>query len=232
MSDNNKYEQEFIVKRSRIFTITKELFQWQDAQIVADNSLNKVAWEETDKWLINHIISTIESKKSLANLPTGLGAKWLNDTILSLGITLTTMNNKAIVPNQNGTFCLSKNLFIDNCIPDVLKNDVFGKIGLSYKEILLDNAIDLKSLGKTSSKGISDFATDLLNATLGYQSWNNVATYNSYGLYQKYSEKTLRQVALYLIQVLPITSSENENISIIQTALKKIARYFLPGDTW
>lgn len=229
VSDNNKYEQEFIVKRSRIFTITKELFQWQDAQIVADNSLNKVAWEETDKWLINHIISTIESKKFLANLPTGLGAKWLNDTILSLGITLTTMNNKAIIPNQNGTFCLSKNLFIDDCIPDVLKNDVFEKIGLSYKEILLDNAIDLKSLGKTSSKGVSDFATDLLNATSGYQSWNNSATYNSYGLYRKYSEETLRQVALYLIQVLPITSSENENISIIQTALKKIARYFLPG---
>ena len=117
VSDNNKYEQEFIAKRSRIFTITKELFQWQDAQIVADNSLNKVAWEETDKWLINHIISTIESKKSLANLPVGLGAKWLNDTILSLGITLATMNNKAIVPNQNGTFCLSKNLFIDNSYP-------------------------------------------------------------------------------------------------------------------
>ena len=229
VSDSNKYEQDFITKRSRIFTITKELFQWHDAQMVADNSLNKASWEETDKWLINYIISTIESKKSLANLPVGLGAKWLNDTILSLSITLATMNNKAIVPNQNGTFCLSKNLFIDNGIPEVLKNDVFGKIGLSYKDILLDNAIDLKSLGKTSAKGIADFATDLSNATLGYQSWNNSATYNSYALYRKYSEETLRQVALYLIQVLPITSSENANVSITQTALKKIARYFLRG---
>lgn len=229
VSDSNKYEQVFVTKRSRIFTITKELFQWQDAQTVADNSLNKAAWEETDKWLINYIISTIESKVFLTNLPVGLGAKWLNDTILSLGITLATMNNKAIVPNQNGKFCLSKNLFIDNGIPEVLKNDVFGKIGLSYKDILLDNAIDLKSLGKTSAKDIADFATDLSNATLGYQSWNNSNTYNSYALYRKYSEETLRQVALYLIQVLPITSSENENISITQTALKNIARYFLPG---
>lgn len=229
VSDSNKYEQDFITKRSRIFTITKELFQWHDAQMVADNSLNKASWEETDKWLINYIISTIESKKSLVNLPVGLGAKWLNDTILSLSITLATMNNKAIVPNQNGTFCLSKNLFIDNGIPEVLKNDVFGKIGLSYKDILLDNAIDLKSLGKTSAKGIADFATDLSNATFGYQSWNNSATYNSYALYRKYGEETLRQVALYLIQVLPIISSENENVSITQTALKKIARYFLRG---
>ena len=62
VSDSNKYEQVFVTKRSRIFTITKELFQWQDAQTVADNSLNKAAWEETDKWLINYIISTIESK--------------------------------------------------------------------------------------------------------------------------------------------------------------------------
>lgn len=229
VSDSNKYEQEFVTKRSRIFTITKELFQWQDAQMVADNSLNKAAWEETDKWLTNYIISTIESKNFLANLPVGLGAKWLNDTILSLGVTLATMNNKAIVPNQNGKFCLSKNLFIDNGIPEVLKNDVFGEIGLSYKDILLDNDIDLKSLGKTSAKGITDFATDLSNATLGYQSCNNSTIYNSYALYRKYSEENLRQVALYLIQVLPLTSSENENISIIQTALKKIARYFLPG---
>lgn len=229
VSDSNKYDQDFITKRSRIFTITKELFQWHDAQMVADNSLNKASWEETDKWLINYIISTIESKKSLANLPVGLGAKWLNDTILSLSITLATMNNKAIVPNQNGKFCLSKNLFIDNGIPEVLKNDVFRKIGLSYKDILLDNAIDLKSLGKTSAKGIADFATDLSNATSGYKSWNHSATYNSYALYRKYSEETLRQVALYLIQVLPITSSENENVSITQAALKKIARYFLRG---
>lgn len=228
VSDSNKYEQEFITKRSRIYTITKELFQCQDLQTVLDNSLNKAAWEETDKWLIGYIISTIESKKSLANLPVGLDAKWLNDTILSLGITLATMNNKAIVPNQNGTFCFSKNLFIDNGIPEVLKNNVFGKIGLSYKDILLDNAIDLKSLGKTSAKGIADFATDLSNATLGYPSWSNSATYNSYTLYRKYSEESLRQIALYLIQVLPITSPENENISITQTALKKAARYFLP----
>lgn len=229
VSDSNKYEQEFVTKRSRIFTITKEIFQWQGVQTVTDNSLNKVAWEETDKWLINYIISTIESKKSLENLPVGLGAKWLNDTILSLGITLATMNNKAIVPNQNGIFCLSKNLFIDNGIPEVLKNEVFGEIGLSYKDILLDNAIDLKSLGKTSAKGISDFAVDLSNATSGYQIWNNAATYNSYGLYRKYSEETLRQVALHLIQILPITSPENENILTTQRALREIARYFLPG---
>lgn len=230
VSDNHKYEQEFVTKRSRTFTITKELFQWQNVQKVIDNSLNKAAWEETDKWLTEYIISTIESKESLANLPDGLDAKWLNDTIHSLGIPLATMDNKAIVPNQNGTFCLSKNLFIDNCIPEVLKNDVFGKIGLSYKEILLDNAIDLQSLGKTSAKGISDFATELSSVTSGCQRYNNAAPYNnSYGLYRKYSEETLRQVALYLIQVLPITSFENENISITQTALKKIARYFLPG---
>ena len=229
VSNSDKYEQEFVTKRSRIFTITKELFQWQDAQIVVDNSLNKAAWEETDKWLINFIISTIESKKLLANLPKGLGAKWLNDTILSLGITLATMDNKAIVPNQNGKFCLSKDLFIDNGIPEVLKNEVFAKIGMSYKDILLDNAIDLKSLGKTSAKGIADFATDLSNATLGYPSENSSTPIHSYASYRKYNEESLRQVASYLIQVLPITSFENENILVTQKALKKIARFFLPG---
>lgn len=228
ISDSNKYEQKFVTKRSRIFTITKELFKWQDVQTACDNSLNKTAWEETDKWLINYIISTIESKKSLANLPTGLGATWLNDTIISLGVSLATMNTKAIVPNQNGKFCLSKDLFIDNGIPEILKNEMFGRIGLGYKDILLDNAVNLKALGKTSAKSINYFATDLLDATSGYSSWNNSVTYNSYGLYRKYSEETLRQVAMYLIQVLPIINSENEDIAHTQTALKKIARYFLP----
>lgn len=229
VSDNNKYSQEFVKSRSSIFTITKDLFQWQDVQTVADNSLNKVAWEETDKWLIDYIISTIASKKSLANLPHGIDAKWLNDAILSLGITLAKMNNKAIVPNQNGTFCLYKNLFIDNSIPEVLKNEVFGKIRLSYKDILLDKDIDLKPLGMTNAKGISDFAADLSNATSGYQEYNNEASYESYGQYRKYREETLRQVALYLIQILPKTDPENEDISDTQRALREIARYFLPG---
>ena len=230
ISDNTKYEQDFITKRSRIFTITKELFQWQDVQTIADNSLIKSAWEQTDNWITNHIVSTIESKESLDNLPAGLDAEWLNGAIHSLGITLKTMSTKAIVPNQNGHFCLSQNLYIDNGIPDVLKNDVFGNIGLSYKDILMNDAIDLKSLGKTQAKGISDFASDLSNATTYNNTYSATFNWFSYGHYRKYNEQTLHKVALYLIQVLPITSSENESVSDTQKALKGIAHYFLPGE--
>ena len=66
---------------------------------------------------------------------------------------------------------------------------MFGNIGLLYKDILLDNAIDLKSLGKTSAKGIKEFATDLSEATLGYPNWNSSTPHNSYG----YTESTVRK---------------------------------------
>lgn len=224
ISESSKYEQEFVAKRQHIFDITKKLFELQNWQTTTDNSLNKSAWEETDKWLVNYIISTIESKKSLENLPAGLGAKWLNNTIFNLEITLSTLDVKAIVPNQNGTFCFSKDLYIDNGIPEVLKNEVFKKIGISYKDILLDNAIDLKVLGKTNSKNIASFADDLSKATSG----SNNNTFNlilSYGLYRKYSEEDLRQVAQYMIQIIPAT--EFEGVLNTQDSLRRVARFFL-----
>lgn len=224
-SDKGKYEQDFINKRSCIFRITKELFEWSELYTVTDNSLNKAAWETTDVWLIGYTIKTIESKKTLANLPIGLGAEWLNGVIMGLGITLAQMNKIAIVPNQNGEFCFSKDLFIDEGIPEILKNDVFGKVGLSYKDILLDEAIDLKALGKTSAKKITDFATDLNTRLAGYSSRSKVVTCSSYNRYRRYDESTLQEVAQYLIQILPAT--DDDGICSRQTALRDIARFFL-----
>lgn len=228
VSDVNKYGSEFITKRSSIFEITKDLFQLHDWQPITDNSLNKAAWDETDKWIEDYIISTIASKGSLKNLPEGLGAQWLDNTIRKLGISLATMDRKAIIPNQNGKFCFSKDLYIDNGIPEILKNEVFGGIYLSYKDILLDKAIDLKGLGKTSSKDVADFATDLENKICGYNYYSSTAPFKCYGYYRKYSEEVIRQVAHYMIQIIP--APDTEGLQCTQTALRDSARFFLAGD--
>ena len=227
VSECSKYEMDFISMRSRIFEITKELFELHDWQTTTDNSLNKAAWDETDKWVVNFIISTIESKGTLGKLPEGLGAKWLNDVIKSLRISLKTMDDKAIVPNQYGTFCLSRNLYIDDGVPEVLKNEVFKEIDIDYRGILLDKAIDLRSLGKTSSKDISSFADELLDRTkLVNQTYS---TYRSYGGYRKYCEETLSHVAHYMIQIVPTT--DNDGIQQTQIELRDTARFFLKDES-
>ena len=154
VSSENKYEIEFIKKRKRIFEVFKDLFELSEAESTTDNCLLESAWESVDKWLSNLFISTIENKKNLSALPNNLGAKWLNDAILSLGISLSEMQNVAILPNQNGNFCKSPVLYIDNGIPDILKDSVFDEIGISYKNILIHNDIDAEALGKTQSKSI------------------------------------------------------------------------------
>jgi hypothetical protein len=224
VSDESKYGKDFITKRSHIFKIIKELFDLSDLKEVVDNSLDKSAWNATDQWLIEQFISTIESKKTLSNLPTRLGAKWLNDAIISLEITLSEMNKVAILPNQNGTFCKAQDLFIDDGIPEELKDDVFGKIGLLYKDILLDNNINAKSFGMNRSKCVSDFAQDLSNKTKGHD-YSYKTSYDSYESYRQYDEESLRQVSQYLIQILP--KDKSEVIFKTQTALRDISRFFL-----
>ena len=223
----DKYEDEFINKRKRIFEITKDLFELTQVKTIEDNCLTKAAWETTDVWLTNLFIRTIENKGKLSALPSGLNASWLNDSIISLGIPLTKMNDVSILPNQNGDFCKSQNLYIDNGIPDVLKNPVFDFVGLSYKKILLDTAINATALGKTQSKSVSDFAQELRNELSGNTScgYNDTKRILSFGRYHKYDENTLLKVAHYLVQILP--ESDVDGILQKQEAIKSSCRFFL-----
>lgn len=227
ISDNEKYEENFINKRRHLYRITADLFELKELSQTNDNSLNKTAWDALDIWLLNYIISSIEGKKNLSNLPKGLGAKWINDVIINLNIPLSVLRNKAIVPNQNGNFCKSDNLYFDDQIPDILKNDIFSKIGLCYKDILIDLNVDLRPLGKTNSKTIDDFATELNNAVAGSQSYRYPYTHSSYGMYRKYDEVIIREIARYLINILPKKSADDHLIVSMQKSLNKISCYFL-----
>ena len=227
VNSNDKFEEDFIDKRKRVFEIIKDLFELTDTEKIIDNAFNKAAWDVTDIWLTEYFIRTIEQKAKLSSLPDGLGAKWLNDSIISLGISLSTMNKVSILPNQNGVFCKSQDLFIDGGIPDTLKDSVFDSVGLSYKALLLDTNIDAASFGKTKTKTISDFARELNEEISGSSSYNNNngRTIFSFGFYRKYTESTLKKVAHYLIQVLP--ESDTDGILQKQQNLKSASRFFL-----
>lgn len=224
---DDRFDTDFIIKRKRIFEIIKSLFELVDTNTTIDNSFTKSAWEATDNWLIEYFIRTIEQKSKLSALPSGLGAKWLNDSILSLGITLKRLNQVAILPNQHGVFCKSQDLFIDGGIPDVLKDSVFESVGMSYRALLLDKEIDISSLGKTKTKTISDFAKELNVEIDGSSSYSaeKKHTISSFGLYRRYSEETLKNLAHFLIQILP--EKDNDGIIQRQTNLKLASRFFL-----
>ena len=227
VSLGDKYDTEFIEKRKRIFEITKDLFELTEIEATIDNSFNKSAWEATDIWLTDYFIRTIEQKAKLSALPSGLGAKWLNDSISSLGISLSKMNQVAILPNQNGVFCKSQFLYIDDGIPTILKAPIFDSVGISYKQILLDSDINASSFGKTQKKTVSDFARELNDELSGSNSCDsdNKRTIRSFDLYRKYPETTLKAVAHYLIQILP--EEDTDGILQKQENLRSASRFFL-----
>ena len=228
ISDKEKYEESFINRRKHFFNITKELFELKDLSQTRDDSLNKVAWDALDSWLLNYILSTIESLQSLSNLPEGLDSKWINDVIINLNIPLSELNKKAIVPNQKGDFCFSSKLFFDEQIPDILKNEIFSKVGISFNDILIDINVDLRPLGKTDSKTIDDFATDLNKAVTGSQSHSYPYTHFCYGMYRKYNEEILKEIARFMINIIPKPCHpEDRSIVSIQNSLNRISYYFL-----
>lgn len=227
ISDKEKYEDSFIKRRKHLFNITKELFELKNLSQTRDDSLNKVAWDALDSWLLNYILSTIESLQSLSNLPEGLDAKWINDVIINLNIPLSELDKKAIIPNQNGKFCFSSKLSFDEQIPDILKNEIFSKVGISFNDILIDKNVDLRPLGKTNSKTIDDFATDLNNAVAGSQSYSYPYTHFGYGMYRKYNEEILQEISRFMINIIPKPCPEVRPIVSVQNSLNRISHYFL-----
>ena len=225
VSDAEKYDTVFIEKRRNVFQVTKDLFELKDIETVTENSLNKSAWDKTDVWLTTTFLNTIQTKKMLSALPTGLGADWLNKALISMGITLTQMDEFAVLPNQNGVFHKSKELYIDSGVPEVLKDNVFEKVGLNYRNILLDKNIEATHFGKTSAKDISTFSEDLSTQIQGMSRYSYPYTNYVYGYYRKYPIESLRDVSRLIIQLVP----ENQESDAYKTqfSLREMSAFFL-----
>lgn len=227
-TDGEKYKIEFIEQRKAFFNIAKSLFSLKDAVITEDDNLLDGAWKELDIWFVSHVLNKLKSIGCLSGLPEGLDSTWLNNTLKSLKVEISRLNTFAVLPNQNGSFCLQNKLYEDKGIPESLKNSVFNGISLNYKEILLDKNIDAATFAINQKKEIATFASDLRGCFASQSSYYSSFPYSINGRYYKYQQSTLDNVALYILSLIP-TNLETE-VGINQENIYTTSRNILGSD--
>lgn len=220
--DTEKYKPEFLSRRKEFFEICKALYQLNEATITCDNNLLEGAWKDTDEWLVKNILNSLNTLGCLSELPEGLDAKWLNDTIKSLNVKTEMLNTYAVLPNQNGSFCCQKDLYEDAGVPEELKDSIFDTIGINYKDTLLHEDIVANDFAVVQKKTISSFASELNDAVTESPDKNVGNEFN--GTYHKYPKDTLYGIASYMIRLLP--ENKETNLYKNQSSLLSIAQAF------
>jgi hypothetical protein len=136
--------------------ISKQNIVWKLARDLDEAVPNKInletwtieVWKEADLWLLETLVDDIEKLGTVKNLAQKLNAS-LEDAISWLNAFLDLRNQqdlyklytkKTIFPNQKGIFKQEEELYIDNSIPDELK-DVLDDLGRGCRGKLLDVGI-------------------------------------------------------------------------------------------
>ena len=200
-NSEERYSSEFRNQRKRFYEICTSLYSITDTLSTIDNSLLDGAWKEVDTWFVSWVLNSLNSLGSLSKLPSGLDAKWLNDTLLALNVQITKFDTFEVLPNQEGIFCAHKNLYEDVGVPEELKDDIFKSADLNYKEILLHKDIDASAFSVNQNKTIASFAADLKSKFATTSSY----AYGNYfrGKYHYKPQETLDKIALYVVSLLP-----------------------------
>lgn len=222
-SDFEKYKPEFIKQRKDFFEIAKKLFELSEATPTTDNSLLDGSWKELDSWFVTYVLTYLKSKGDLSALPSGLGAKWLNNALQALNVEISRLNTYEILPNQNGKFCKQNALYEDVDIPEELKDEVFANVSLKYKDILLHSDIDAATFSVTQKRTISDFARDLKKKVEPSSSSYSGNYFN--GSYHHYSQTAIETVSLYVLSLLP--ANRKSELYLWQEKLLDTARELL-----
>lgn len=145
-------DEEFPKEQNLIYGFCKVLWEMPEKKILQNWS--KTIWQEVNKLQIKWIIQTIAEDKNLVKLNETLKSdksdtlKWLNSVIefLCLNNHESQLNLKTspILPNQNGTFCIKDNLFLDDGEIDSILKDIAHELGYEVRDELLDIDIFLE----------------------------------------------------------------------------------------
>lgn len=226
--NQEKYSEDFINRRKNFYEIGLSLFSLSGDKEVVNNDLLDVAWKELDTWFMPFVLKQLNSIGSLSEMPSGLDAKWINNTLsafVGYGIQPKDLDNYKVLPNQEGVFCKRKDLYEDAGIPDELKVALFNKIGLNYKQRLLDKSIDADLIGVNQKVDVSDFASDLKAKFEPAKSWSSGNSFR--GKFHYYPQNILDEIALYIVSLLP--QDTQSELYERQNNLYSISRSFLPS---
>lgn len=160
-----KFEQDtkLVSKRDTIWNFVRNLGRAVPDKIDLEK-WTPVLWEEADLWLLKTLIDDIEKLENVKGLAKQLkvtpedAISWLNCFIAFLKQEDQSLlySKKVIFPNQEGIFKKEEELYIDDKIPDELKDALEG-FGLDYRGKLLDVRIQgFEDNNKITVKDASD----------------------------------------------------------------------------
>lgn len=223
-----KYSEDFINRRKKFFEIGLSLFSLSGDKEIVNNDLLDVAWKELDAWFVPFVLKQLNSIGSLSEMPSGLDAMWINSTLsafVEYGVQQKEFDNYKVLPNQEETFCNRRSLYEDAGVPDELKDSIFNKVNLNYKQLLLDKSIDADLVGVNQKMDISDFASDLKAKFEPTKSWSSGNNFR--GEFHNYPKDILDGIALYVVSLLP--QDAQSELYERQNNLYSISRSFLPS---
>jgi len=209
-TDTEKYSTDFIEKQKSINGFVQSVFENLQIAEQNNNDIHEKAWNSTHKWLISELIDSVADYKSIDSLPEQITNKiqWLNNFIefISKEIKEGKLDEVAIIPNQDGDFCLKKDLSIDDNIPEILKTEQAESFGILLKRTLLHK--ELTSVTISSKKGINT-VVEIINELFKNNNFgNNIDDID---------------FAIYLIHLLPDATSKilhNSQISLLNIVRK------------
>ncbi len=141
-------------RRKFVFAFSQKVYpnDFSEKRLIV-NSDDKI-WEESDKKSIFYIVSKIADCKDIETAYQELGFEeqqsfiiWLNEFVSFLvkeGFSNNLNREKnPILPNQNGSFCVKDDLFLDAGDIDEELKDISHELGYDFREELLDSSIYL-----------------------------------------------------------------------------------------
>ena len=180
-SNENGQSDDFYKKRMHIISILKVMFASHIGNECSTSiDLMAETWEDTDKWFMSEVKSTLANRKHLdvisqddteETLKTKYcTAEWLAETLdfmfqksylhqEEISSTDNKNNTYALIPNRYGIFRYINELSSQGQIPDELLNDALDKTGYDIKGELIYKGFALNSKISISDLSISEVAT-------------------------------------------------------------------------
>lgn len=173
-----EFEQDtkLVSKRDAIWNFARDIDSCVPNKIHLESWI-PLLWQEADLWLMQTLVDDIEKLKNVQDLSKKLNVtpkdaiSWLDRFIafLKQEEQSNLYSNKVIFPNQEGIFKEVEQLYIDNKIPDELK-DVLKDLGCGCRGKLLDlgirgfenhrNQFTVKDVSENIQKRLQDAKND------------------------------------------------------------------------
>ena len=141
--------------RETLYQFCKDLIPNQTPKKKIIIKWSENIWKNCDKPRINRLISIVAETKNINSLKNLLNKNSLQDTFDWLNSFITFLNGQGlseklnlktlpILPNQNGSFCVKDDLFLDDGEIDESLKDILEALGYSIKSELLEKNIYLE----------------------------------------------------------------------------------------